>query len=319
MFETLVAADIGSAFIRIAAGGRFISDESRAALDPMDRRRVLAVGEAAGRLLNASEAYPVGECISDIELTALILRRLALNALGRRSLFGMSLMIALPAGSKQIERDAAFAVSRAAGFRRTAAVEGGLAGAVGAGLDIFSHAASMTVDIGRSGVRMLTFANGGAIASCRAGFGSAAFSRSIAAWLAEEKGIAVGERAAERLKLSYGEGNTHAEGSGLSSGRSQRIPVSRGELEEAMRPAFRRLVTAVSSAINELPPEAAADLLDTGITLTGGGAKLYGLPEALEDALGVPVRAAKDPENAVIRGMRALMRSGRVLEAAKVC
>ena len=308
MFETTAAADIGSAFLRIALRSGVFSDEARAALDPSNPTRVLAFGGAARRLLNASEAHPVGECVSDIELTGMMLRRLVLDSSKRHTLFGMNLVIALPPRVRSVERDAAFAAGRAAGFRRITAVEAGLAGAIGAGLDIGGDTAHMTADIGRCGVRMLTFANGGALAAYRTSFGSTAFDRSIAAWLAENKGVAVGMRAAEKLKMCYGGESAGSAGSKLDSGRSQRLSVTDAELEEAMRPAMNRLITAFSSAMNELPPEAAADLIDNGVTLIGGGAKLHGLPKTLSDALGVPVRMAEDPENAVANGMRKAMR-----------
>lgn len=318
MFEMTVAADIGSAFTRIAVGERTVADESRAALDPSDPRRVLAFGSAAGRLLNASEAYPVRDGISDIDLTALMLKRLALDAAKRHTLFGMSLAVALPACVRGTERDAAFAVGRAAGFRRIAAVEGLLAGAVGAGLDIGGETASMIVDIGRSSVGIMTIANGGAVASSRAGFGSAAFDRSIIAWLAENKGVLIGARTAERLKKHSGEACVRVGGNDLSSGRSQRTEITGEELSLAMLPAMQRLITAIASAMNELPPEAAADLLDNGITLIGGGAKLHGLNSALSDALGVPVRTAEDPANAIINGMRLVMRGETELQAVGI-
>ena len=308
MFETVIAADIGSAYTKLATAKKISRNETRAALDPKDTRRVLAFGEAAKQVLNAAEVFPVRGGISDIGLTALMLRRFALDLLGRRSLFGMSLLIALPAGRKRIDIDGAQEAGREAGFRRVGIVDSLLAGAVGAGVDIGARTASMVVDIGRESLDTLVCANGGIIRETSSPFGSSIVDKRILAYFAEEEGVLLSSRTAEKLKKSLGSPMLRIGGRDSYSGTSCFREIRPSVLKEAVSPAIGIMITEIASVIDSIPPEPAADLIENGITLIGGGALQSGLRESMEQSLGVPVRVAGNAESAVIFGMQLALR-----------
>ena len=308
MLNNIIAADIGSAFTKLATAKSRSQNETRAALDPGDSRRVLAFGEDAGRVLNASEAYPVRGGVSDIPLTALMLRRFSLGLTKRRALFGMSLLAAIPSCAKSVDRDALLEVGREAGFKKVGLADSLLAGAVGAELDINKPTAQMIVDIGRDTVKTLVFVRGGIIAESVERFGSAAYDRRITAYFAEEQGILLTSAAAERLKMSLDKPVLRVSGRDASSGLPAAREIASSIIRREAAPAAQRLATALASFINALPPEPAGDLLENGVTLIGGGAKRYGLAEELSDALSVPVSVPQSPESAVILGLSKYLR-----------
>lgn len=313
MFETEIAADMGSAVTRLATRKTISSNETRAALDPKNASRVLAVGDASRKLLGATEAYPVRGGIADITLAALMLRRFALELLGRRSLVGVTLKLAFPFAQKPIDRAAAVEVGREAGFRRVILTDSLLAAADGAGVDILSPKANMLVDIGRNSINTAVFANGGVISETASHMGSALADRAIMSYFAEEQRMLIGSAAAERIKKSLGSALIRVSGRDPSSGMPSVRELRPSALREAIKPCIDMLCSEVACAIAALPPDAAADLIENGITLTGGGALQFGLGERFEDLLGVPVTVAQNAENAAILGMQqSLMRGSAV-------
>ncbi|MBO4383829.1 MAG: rod shape-determining protein [Clostridia bacterium] len=307
MFGFTVAADIGSSETRLASRTGFVRDETRVALDPDDSNRVLAVGAEAGRLLSANSIYPVRGSIANVTLTAVLLRRFALSMLKRRSLAGVSLRLALPPEASSTEISAALGVGREAGFADTGLMDGALAGAVGAGVDVSSPEANLTVNIGRDRTSAVVTANGGVVSRACAPFGSSAFDSRIQAHFAVERGMLVSFYAAEKVKKELRSPLVRVHGRDSSTGQPLMRAVKSRELSEAAEPVMKRLAAFITGVIGELHPDAAADLLDTGITLIGGGANMYLLPESLERLLGIGVRRSGCAESAVILGLRRMM------------
>ena len=166
MLETILYADLGSAVTKLAARGRVACQESRVALDPQDGSCVLAVGDRCKSLLNTTPAYPVrGGCVANAALAAVMLRRMSLDLLKRRSLFGVELRLLLPGCSTQLQRLYALEMARTAGFHRVRIMDSLLLSAVGAGLDVMNPSAVMVADVGRDKLAVGAFANGGAL--CR--------------------------------------------------------------------------------------------------------------------------------------------------------
>jgi rod shape-determining protein MreB len=304
MFEFTVAADVGSGHTRLAARSGIRTEETRAALDPVNGNRVLAFGTKAGKLLNVNSVFPVRGGISDVRLTALMLRRFTLDMLKRRSLFGVSLRIAVPFSCSPLEHEAALDAGREAGFTAVRVFDSMIAGAHGAGVDIDDTRASMTVDIGRERMNMLIAASGGAVLERTAEFGSSVFDRHIQAYFAMEQNMLLSFRAAESIKMSLDKPVVRVHGRDSLTGQPLMRAVSPHELREALRPTAALLAGEIVRTIEKAPPEAAADLLDNGITLIGGGAEQYGLSKTLEEMIGVSVRTAQNAENAVILGMQ---------------
>ena len=304
MFEFTVAADVGSGVTRLATRNGIKTEETRAALDPMNGNRVLAFGNKAGKLLNVNSVFPVRGGISDVRLTALMIRRFTLDMLKRRSLLGASLRIALPFSVNPLEHEAALDVGREAGFTAVRVFDSLIAGARGAGVDIDDRRASMTVDIGRERMNMLIAASGGAVLERTAGFGSSVFDRHIQAYFAMEQNMLLSFHAAETVKKALDKPIVRVHGRDSLTGQPLMRAVQPRELREALRPTAALVAGEIVRTIEKAPPEAAADLIESGITLIGGGAEQYGLAKTLEEMLGVPVRTAPNAENAVILGMQ---------------
>lgn len=304
MFEINVAADIGSKNTRIAVRNAVISDESRAALDMDNARAVLAVGRASRKLLNTVPAYPTRGGINDAELTALMLRRMTLDLIKRRSLIGTRLSLAVNPAAGDPAFSALLEVGRAAGFSKIRLVDGLMAGAVGAGVDVGSGKARMVVDIGRDSVGILAAANGGVLLEKRLPFGSFRLDRLIQAYFASEEHMLISCRTAEAVKLGLGKPRAYVHGTDSRTGAQLMRFIQPRLIREAAGPAVMMLENEIVKAIGELSPDAAADLIDTGIVLIGGGAKRFGLSETLETDLGIPVKTAANAESAAILGMR---------------
>ena len=311
MLEFTLAADMGSGETRIAARNGIVSEESRAALDPANARRVIAFGKKAGYAAEANMVYPLRGGISDPELASVMLRRFALDMLKRRSLFGVSLRLAVPLSESPVVLSSALEVGRRAGFSAVRIFDSMISGAIGAGVDTEGEKAVMTVDIGRDRMNLLAAANGGAILERTARIGSTVFDRRIQAHFAMEHGMLLSFHAAEELKKSLGRPNVRVHGKELSTGRPLMRAFRSSSVRAALEPAVRLVSAEIAKAMEELSPDAAADLIDTGIVLIGGGALQYGLAESLTDALGVPVVTAPNAKTAVIFGMQTEMRRGR--------
>ncbi len=303
MLETVIYADIGSAVTKLASGGRVICETTRAALDPQNGSRVLAVGNRCLRLLNTVEVYPVRRgAIANPKLAALMLRRLALDLLHRRSLCGMELRLLIPQCSPQLTRIAAAETAAAAGFRRLRLMDSLLLSALGGGVDIKSPCASMAVDIGRDKTGAVVCANGGSVSQSVHDIGSADFDRAIQHFLASEHGMLTSSQTAEEIKKSLAMPVVGVSGRSAGDGSYRRISVPSDSLREALRPVIKAFANELAESLNETPPDAAADVCDTGVTLTGGGALLHGLAEELSALLGVPVRTAKNADIAAVCG-----------------
>lgn len=308
MLDITVAADVGSSETRLATRREIRSEPTRAALDPANASRVLAVGRKAEEILNSNSVFPVRGGVSDVSLTALMLRRFTLDMLKRRSLFGVGLRLAVPASAKRIDIDALLAAGREAGFSRVSAEDGMLAGADGAGVDISGPEARMIADIGRERIGVLIAASGGVLLERTSLFGSSVFDRHLQAHFAMERNLLIGCAAAERIKTELDRPQVRVRGRDSLTGRPLSFAVPSSELREALAPTVRLVAGELAAAINEAPPEAAADILDEGIVLIGGGAMQYGLAKELEKQLGVPTVSAPNARRAAILGMQQSLR-----------
>ncbi len=316
MFETIIAADIGSTSTRLASRNTISCRLSRLALDPEDGRRVLAVGDESRKILNATPVYPVrGGAIANTHLAAIMLRRMALDMLGRKSLYGVSLRVAVPTSVSDMQKAAVAETAREAGFRSVKLVDAMLMGAVGAGVDIYSESANMIVDIGHERMNTVLCASGGAVSATTSNIGSQAFDRAIQSYLASERRIIVGARAAENAKRMLDKPCFSINGRCIDTGLAGTVNVGSAELMEALVPTVRLFAQEIASAINKTPPESAADLIDNGVLLIGGGAMRFRLAKQLSTLLGIPVHMAANGEHAVIFGMQsAVWRMGRFMD-----
>lgn len=310
MFERILAADMGSSMTRLASRSGMTADESRAALDPSDGSRVLAFGEAGRKLLGANEAYPIRGGVADVSLAALMLRRFALRLLGRKSLPPADIVISAQEILPARELASLIEVGREAGFRRVLLADGISAGAVGAGMDVFSRTAHMIADIGRESLRTAFIANGGVICQTRCRCGSVTVDKSLQAWFASEHRLLISARTAERLKKQLDCPTLRVSCREALGGMPVLREFRSSELREAANESVRRICSRIAEALNLAPPDAAGDVCENGITLIGGGALQYGLAEEISKRMGVPVRTAANAPSAVILGLKLCFESG---------
>lgn len=303
MFETVVCADIGSAYTKLYCRGAAVCDESRAALDPNNESCVLGIGGKSRQLLNTCAVYPVrGGAVANTMLAAIMLRRMTLDMLNRKTLLGVSLKLLLPKSLGSMQALAACDTAKAAGFHRVRTADLLLCAADGAGLDISSPCAVMIADIGRDKLAAAVCANGGTVCQSLRRFGSADFEKTLRAWFASEHGLLVGSRAAELVKKSLHLPNIPVCGRAASSGEPVSRTLRSSEIRAALKPVYDALASELTEALNTVPPDAAADICDRGIMLTGGGAEQFGICGELEARLGVPVRAAANAGLAAVYG-----------------
>ncbi len=315
MFDTVLCADIGSETTRLASRRGFAEEPTRVALDPAERMRVLAVGEPASRLLGAAEVYPVRGGVAELKLTALMLRRMALRFLKRRSLFGVELLAAAPGGGAPAANAALREACAEAGFKAVGLADSVTAGALGAGLDPNQERAFMVADIGRETLKTAVFANGGVIRGSFSRAGSVHFDRLIRARLAEG-GFVTAAKTAESIKKNMNLPVIRVSGREAPGGPTRIREIKPDSLRGALEPHINAIARELTETICELPADAAADLLTGGITLIGGGSLLYGLDTELEQRLNVPVRVCPNARHAAAAGLYKLAASPALAKAA---
>ncbi len=312
MFEISLAADVGSATTRLATRNQIESQQSRVALDPDNSCRVLAIGNESRKLLNASPAYPVRNgAIANTQLASILLRRLALNMLKRKTLYGVVLRMAVPNVVSDMQKAAAAEMAREAGFKSVRLVDALLMGAIGAGVDVDSHTANMVVDIGHDRLNTMMCANGGIVAESVSGMGSRIFDRTLQSYFAGEHRMLIGATAAEKIKREMDRPLLLVNGRCADTGLPKKIEVHSVAVRDALKSPAAVLAREIEAAINKTPPESASDVYDNGLWLIGGGAMQYGLAMQLSNYLGLEVHVAANAEQATIFGMQSVIWKAR--------
>jgi rod shape-determining protein MreB and related proteins len=238
------------------------------------------------------------------------------GARGRHALVGPSLLICAPTDVTPLEQRAYEDTAMLAGAGKVTLVEGPYAAALGADLDPRAPRACMVVDMGAATTDIAVISGGGILYASTRRIGGSEIDRAIARYLQLERTLEVSEDAAEDVKIEMGAGGPRdrrtlaVRGRNLKTGLPEEIAVGREEIDILMRPALRMMKQHVRLALEEIPTEASVDLLDSGITLSGGLSQLYGVAEHFAQEFGVNVNVAPDPT------LAAAMGAGRILEQA---
>jgi rod shape-determining protein MreB and related proteins len=317
-----VGVDLGTSTSRVSARGRGVV-RSIPSLVAVDRRSraVVAMGEDAaamdGRVPDHLEVvHPLREgVIAEIEPATALLRHLLRAAAPRPRLAPVRAVVCAPGDITDIERRAVADAALRAGARTVAIVEEPMAAAIGAGLPVAEAQASIVVDVGGGTTEVAVIALGGIVTRTSVRVGGDAVDAALAAHLKHEHQLLVGARTAEWLKRTVGSAHPATDGEGtlvagrdLERGLPVAVWVDAAEARSAIAEPIAEIEDAVRASLERTPPELVADLLDTGLTLTGGGALLPGLDRRLGEVTGLPVRLAPDPLLAVAVG------AGRCLE-----
>lgn len=308
--------DYGTANIVIYGRGKgIVLNEPAVIAADRDTRHVLAVGEEAQKMLgrapgNILVMRPVKEgIIADFEMASALLRYFMIKVVGKHILGGPRVVLSLPSGVNEVERHSLTAALFEAGARRTQIMERSVAAAIGAELPISEAYGEMIVDIGGGMTDIAVLSLGRALVHDSPKMGGDQFDEAIIRYIRRKHNLLIGEITAEDLKIHIGSAMPRAEqlymevtGRNLITGLPRILRITSDEVTEAIDEPLQALIETIHGVLEHTPAELAADIFDTGIVLTGGGAELSGLAEAVSIALKVGCRTADNAQECVARG-----------------
>lgn len=292
---------------------------------------VIAVGEEARDMIGRTPASIVAirpmkdGVIADYDTTVAMMKHYMEKALGKNG--GKPyVMVCVPSGITEVEKRAVIDATRVAGARDAYVIEEPFAAAIGAGLPVMDPTGSMVVDIGGGTTDVATISLGGIVSSRSIRMAGDKMNDAIAQFVRQNKNLLIGERTAEKLKWDIGSasveaakemGTTEVRGRDLVTGLPQTKEVSAVDVSNALQDVVEAIIEAIKGTLEETSPEIAADVIDHGIVLTGGGALLKHLPEVIADATKVPVFIANDPLDCVAIGTGESLKSIDVMKKSK--
>ena len=324
-----MAIDLGTANTLVYVKGRGIvlNEPSVVAITTRKgKKMVQAVGDEAkmmlGRTPGHSEAIrPLRDgVIADFEVAEEMIKHFIRKVHNRRSFASPLVVVCVPSGSTAVERRAIQESAESAGARKVYLVEEPMAAAIGAGLPVTEPTGSMVVDIGGGTTEVAVLSLGGIVYSRSVRVGGDKMDEAIIGYIRRTHNLLIGEATAERVKKEIGSACAPENGEGaemtikgrdLMNGVPKEILVSQRQIAESMAEPVGAIVEAVKVALEHTAPELAADIVDKGIVLTGGGALLGNLDFVLRHSTGLPVSIADEPLSCVVLG------TGRVLEDMK--
>ncbi len=317
-----IAVDLGTSQILIYMKGKgiILREPTVVAID-RDTRDILAFGEEARRMIgrtpgNILAIRPLRDgTISDYELVSYMLKSFVLKAIGKHMFARPRAILALPTSVNEMEKRSLISTMFDAGMRRTQLLNRSLAAALGAGLPMDEAYGTMIVDISAGVTDIAVMSFGKVIVSDCAKVGGDRFDDAIIRHLRRKHNLLIGERTAEELKINIGCAIPRNEqlymevtGRNLITGLPKTMRITSDDISEAIDEPVQQLIESIHGVLEHTPAELAADIFEYGILLSGGGAELFGLCEAIADALKVPCSCAEDPQNNVVMGC------GRALE-----
>jgi len=324
-----MAIDLGTANTLVYVKGRGIAlnEPSVVAIaEVKGKKQVLAVGEEAKQMLgrtpgNIRAIRPLRDgVIADFEVAEEMIKYFIRKVHNRRSFAAPVVVVCVPSGSTAVERRAIQDSAENAGARKVYLIEEPMAAAIGAGLPVTEPTGSMVVDIGGGTTEVAVLSLGGIVYSRSVRVGGDKMDEAIIAYIRRNHNLLVGEGSAARIKEDIGcacppedtEGQTmEIKGRDLMNGVPKELVISETQIAESLAEPVGAIIEAVKVALEHTAPELAADIVDKGIVLTGGGALLGNMDFVLRHATGLPVSIADDPLSCVVLG------TGRALEEMK--
>ena len=314
-----IGVDLGTASVVIYGKGKdVVLNEPAVIAFDRDSRNVLAVGEEARRMLgrtpsNIAAIRPLQNgTVGDMEMACTMLRYFLGKVVGKRLLGGPRILISVPDGVNEMERHRIMTSLFETGARRTQIMERPIAAAIGAGLAVGDAYGQMIVDVGGGVTDIAVLSQGRIIASNKDAtnkIGGDAFDDAVIRYVRRKHNLLLGELTAEDLKISIGSALPRTEqfymeitGRNLISGLPKIMRITSDEITEALEDPLHSLLEAIQAVLEKTPAELLADIFETGLTLTGGGALLSGLTEAISLALKVNCHLAEYPQECVARG-----------------
>lgn len=324
-----MAIDLGTAntLVYVRGQGIVLNEPSVVAITIVQgRKHVLAVGEEAKQMLgrtpgNIMAIRPLRDgVIADFEVAEEMIKHFIRKVHNRRSFASPQMVICVPSGSTAVERRAIQESAESAGARKVALIEEPMAAAIGAGLPVTEPTGSMVVDIGGGTTEVAVISLGGIVYSRSVRVGGDKMDEAIINYIRRTHNLLIGESTAERIKKEIGSACPPEDGEGrlmeikgrdLMNGVPKELVISERQVAEALAEPVGAIIDAVKGALEHTAPELAADIVDRGIVMTGGGSLLSNLDYVLRYATGLAVTVADDPLSCVALG------TGQALENMK--
>jgi rod shape-determining protein MreB and related proteins len=320
-FTRDIGIDLGTAntLVHVAGRGIIIREPSVVAINK-DNGKVLAVGEMAKRMLGRTPANIVATrplrdgVIADYDQTLAMIKHFVKNA-KRGMNFYTTVVVGIPSGVTEVERDAVIDACKKSGANKAYVIEEPMAAAIGAGLPIEEPVGSMIVDIGGGTTEVAVISLAGIVHSRSVRTAGDEIDEAIAAYVRRAYNLFIGERTAEQVKIEIGSAYPLAQelsmvvkGRDLITGLPRSTEITSVEIRDAIHEPIQEIVEAVKLTLEATPPELAADCVDNGIYIAGGGALIRGLDQLINQETGMPVIIARDPLSCVAIG------TGRMLD-----
>jgi rod shape-determining protein MreB len=315
MLSRSLGIDLGTTSVRVFVKGKGIVLREPSVVAVDRKGNILAAGEDAKRMIGKTPSsivarQPLREgVIADYTTTAAMLKHFIRKACGKWAMFKPEVIVCVPAQATSVERRAVVDAALEAGARRAFPIEEPMAAAIGAGLPITEPGANVVVDIGGGTTDIAVISLGGIVVSESVRIGGIKLDEAIARYIKREYNLLIGEQTAEEIKIHIGsayklpqELSMEVRGRDLVTGLPKTIRITSEEIRNALSDPINQIVARVKAALEQTPPELAAEVVTRGIVLTGGGALLRGLDKLLQLETGVPVRIADDPISAVALG-----------------
>ncbi len=317
MLVRKIGIDLGTANVLVFVPGKgvVVNEPSVVAISVLDNK-VLAVGNDAKDMLGrtpdtiiASRPMKDG-VIADYKITEAMLKYFINKVSGKFRFIRPEIMISIPVGVTSTERRAVVDAAVRAGAKAAYVVKEPMLAAIGAGIPINSAAGNMIIDIGGGTSEIAVISLGGIVAATSARVGGNRIDQAIADYIKRKYSLAIGDRTAEDVKIKIGsaiaqvkEDYMDVRGRDLTGGLPKTIKISSNEVTEAIQDELREVINAIKKVLQETPPELAADIMDKGMVLSGGGALIRNLDQLITKTIGVPCYVADDALFCVIKGI----------------
>ncbi len=321
MFAKDIGIDLGTANVLIYVKGQGIvlNEPSVVAMDA-DTKKPLAVGSEAREMLGRTPGSVIAirpmkdGVIADFEITEIMLNYFIRKINGKSFLSRPRILICCPSNITQVEKNAIKEAAERTGAKKVFIEEEPKVAAIGAGMDISKPSGNMVIDIGGGTTDIAVLSLGGIVTSSSIKIAGNVFDSDIMKYIKDKYKLLIGDRTAEEIKMSIGtvySGNKNdkmeVRGRDLVTGLPHTITMCSDEVEEALRESIYIIIHTAKSVLEQTPPELAADIIDKGIVITGGGALIDGFDQLLAHELKVPVFVAESPLTCVVEGTGVLL------------
>ena len=318
MFIKKIGIDLGTAntLVHVPKKGIIINEPTVVAVT-IDDNKVMAVGVEAKEMLGRTPDIIVASrplrdgVIADYRVTEALLRYFINKAIGSVRLFRPEIMVAVPAGITSTERRAVVDVVMHAGAKAAYIMKEPVAAAIGAGIPIGSASGNMIIDVGGGTSEVAVISLGGIVASSSTRTGGDKMDKAISEYIKKKQGLVIGDRTAEEIKIKIGTATFLPEteeevieirGRDIIGGLPKSIEVTSTDVTDAIQEPLSEIIKTIKSVLQKTPPELAADVIDKGMILSGGGALLRNIDTKITAETGVPCYLAEDPLLCVAKG-----------------